>query len=107
MPSEKALALVQTVGGGDHLNPGAHAKTALQKSLAKEPCERALRKKEEPCKRASCNTKRDLLLTRTRLDPEAYHEKMKDKDTVIVDVRNHYEAEIGRFVGQEPHGFIS
>ena len=54
--SEKALSLVQTVGGGEHL------------------------------------------------DAKKYHEKMKDKDTVIVDVRNHYEAEIGRFVGQETQG---
>lgn len=33
----------------------------------------------------------------THLEPEAYHHKMCEKDTVIIDVRNHYEANIGRF----------
>lgn len=35
------------------------------------------------------------------LDPKAYHEKMSQPGTVIVDVRNHYEADIGRFDKQE------
>eukprot|EP00798_Chlamydomonas_sp_ICE-L_P013507 gene13507-19366_t len=35
------------------------------------------------------------------LEPKAYHEKMNQPGTVIVDVRNHYEAAIGRFDGQE------
>eukprot|EP01134_Creolimax_fragrantissima_P005197 CFRG5197T1 len=38
------------------------------------------------------------------LDPKDYHEKMKKADTVIIDVRNHYEADIGRFDGQEKKG---
>jgi predicted sulfurtransferase len=38
------------------------------------------------------------------LEPEDYHAKMKEKDTVIIDVRNSYEAEIGKFVGQEADG---
>mmetsp|Transcript_2188 Transcript_2188/g.4045 ORF Transcript_2188/g.4045 Transcript_2188/m.4045 type:complete len:720 (+) Transcript_2188:76-2235(+) len=33
----------------------------------------------------------------THLEPEDYHKKMCEKDTVIIDVRNHYEANIGRF----------
>eukprot|EP00804_Cyclotella_cryptica_P022233 CCRYP_017941-RC/>CCRYP_017941-RC protein AED:0.12 eAED:0.12 QI:0/0.66/0.5/1/0.66/0.5/4/1216/378 len=33
----------------------------------------------------------------THLEPEDYHRKMCEKDTVIIDVRNHYEANIGRF----------
>jgi predicted sulfurtransferase len=31
------------------------------------------------------------------LEPSDYHKKMAEKDTVIIDVRNHYEANIGRF----------
>jgi predicted sulfurtransferase len=38
------------------------------------------------------------------LPPKEYHAKMKETNTVIVDVRNSYEAEIGKFVGQEGHG---
>ena len=33
----------------------------------------------------------------THLEPSDYHKKMCEKDTVIIDVRNHYEANIGRF----------
>ena len=33
----------------------------------------------------------------THLEPTDYHLKMQEKDTVIIDVRNHYEANIGRF----------
>ena len=35
------------------------------------------------------------------LDPLQYHEKLKESNTVVIDVRNHYEAAIGRFDGQE------
>jgi predicted sulfurtransferase len=38
------------------------------------------------------------------LRPKEYHKKMQEKDTVIVDVRNSYEAEIGKFIGQEEEG---
>ncbi|GMI24705.1 hypothetical protein TeGR_g1883, partial [Tetraparma gracilis] len=38
------------------------------------------------------------------LEPKEYHEKMKEKNTVIVDVRNAYEAEIGNFTGQGAGG---
>ena len=38
------------------------------------------------------------------LKPKEYHQKMQEKETVIIDVRNSYEAEIGRFVGQEKEG---
>jgi predicted sulfurtransferase len=34
------------------------------------------------------------------LDPKDYHEKMKQPNTVIIDVRNSYEADIGKFTGQ-------
>ena len=36
--------------------------------------------------------------TGVHLEPEDYHVKMGEKDTVIIDVRNHYEANIGKFV---------
>ena len=35
------------------------------------------------------------------LDAIKYHEMLKKKNTVVIDVRNHYEAVIGRFDGQE------
>lgn len=31
------------------------------------------------------------------LEPQDYHRKMTEDDTVMIDVRNHYEAQIGRF----------
>lgn len=31
------------------------------------------------------------------LEPAAYHQKMTEADTVMIDVRNHYEAQIGHF----------
>lgn len=34
------------------------------------------------------------------LDAKDYHEMLKQKNTVVIDVRNHYEAAIGRFDGQ-------
>jgi chemotaxis protein histidine kinase CheA len=34
----------------------------------------------------------------THLEPKEYHEKLAQENTVIIDVRNHYEANIGRFV---------
>jgi hypothetical protein len=33
----------------------------------------------------------------THLEPKEYHRKMCEPDTVVIDVRNHYEANIGRF----------
>ena len=35
--------------------------------------------------------------TGTHLEPQQYHDKMKDNNTVVIDVRNHYEAAIGHF----------
>mmetsp|Transcript_10068 Transcript_10068/g.24446 ORF Transcript_10068/g.24446 Transcript_10068/m.24446 type:complete len:736 (+) Transcript_10068:65-2272(+) len=32
------------------------------------------------------------------LEPKDYHKKLAESNTVIIDVRNHYEASIGRFV---------
>jgi hypothetical protein len=34
----------------------------------------------------------------THLEPEDYHKKISESNTVVIDVRNHYEAAIGRFV---------
>lgn len=34
------------------------------------------------------------------LDAKEYHEMLKKSDAVVIDVRNHYEAAIGRFDGQ-------
>ena len=34
------------------------------------------------------------------LDAKEYHEMLKQKNAVVIDVRNHYEAAIGRFDGQ-------
>ena len=39
----------------------------------------------------------------THLDARDFHRKLEEKDTVVVDVRNHYEAAIGRFDGQQHH----
>jgi hypothetical protein len=33
----------------------------------------------------------------THLEPQDYHAKMQESDTVMIDVRNHYEAAIGHF----------
>tara|TARA_R110002050_G_scaffold194100_3_gene329039 strand:+ start:2203 stop:2565 length:363 start_codon:yes stop_codon:yes gene_type:complete len=35
------------------------------------------------------------------LPPDEYHKKMEEKDTVIIDVRNKYECDIGRFTPPE------
>lgn len=41
----------------------------------------------------------------THLEPKDYHQKLGESNTVIIDVRNHYEAAIGRFVPpSEGHG---
>ena len=36
-------------------------------------------------------------MTGVHLEPKDYHEKMTEDNTVIIDVRNHYEAAIGKF----------
>ena len=41
------------------------------------------------------------------LDAKAYHEMLKKENTVVIDVRNHYETIIGRFDGQESVGGAS
>ena len=33
----------------------------------------------------------------THLEPAAYHKKLAERNTVVIDVRNHYEAAIGHF----------
>jgi predicted sulfurtransferase len=35
--------------------------------------------------------------TGVHLDPKDYHQKLAESDTVVIDVRNHYEAAIGHF----------
>ncbi|KAL7559034.1 hypothetical protein ACA910_016376 [Epithemia clementina (nom. ined.)] len=37
----------------------------------------------------------------THLEPKDYHAKMAESNAVLIDVRNHYEAAIGRFVPPE------
>ncbi|GMH49100.1 hypothetical protein TrVE_jg11108 [Triparma verrucosa] len=39
----------------------------------------------------------DIDNTAVHLDPKEYADKMKEKDTVIIDVRNYYESQIGSF----------
>lgn len=39
-----------------------------------------------------------MAYTGKHLEPHEYHEKMTKENTVIIDVRNHYEAAIGQFV---------
>ena len=42
-----------------------------------------------------------LVTSRARhVEADEYHELMNDKDAVIIDVRNSYEADIGKFTGQ-------
>lgn len=38
------------------------------------------------------------------LDPKEYHEMLNNSNAVVIDVRNHYEAAIGRFDGQMEQG---
>jgi len=38
------------------------------------------------------------------LEPKDYHKKLAESNTVIIDVRNHYEAAIGRFVPPSEQG---
>jgi UPF0176 protein len=41
----------------------------------------------------------DLDLAGEHLSAEAFHEAIEDSETLVVDVRNHYESEVGRFEG--------
>jgi predicted sulfurtransferase len=41
------------------------------------------------------------------LEPEEYHTKLAEPNTVVIDVRNNYESEIGRFAKQEKIGGAS
>lgn len=38
-----------------------------------------------------------IKMTGVHLEPKEYHKKMMEDETVIIDVRNHYEAAIGKF----------
>lgn len=40
----------------------------------------------------------------THVDAKAFHSLLEKESTVVIDVRNHYEAAIGRFDGQEQKG---
>lgn len=41
----------------------------------------------------------DVTNVGTHLDPEAFHEAIAEDDTIVVDMRNHYESRIGHFEG--------
>jgi predicted sulfurtransferase len=43
----------------------------------------------------------------THLEPKDYHMKLAQDNTVIIDVRNHYEANIGRFVPPTSNSAVS
>lgn len=49
---------------------------------------------------ASSSTGKEVKGGGVHLDAIEYHEMLKRKDAVVIDVRNHYEAAIGRFDGQ-------
>ena len=38
------------------------------------------------------------------LEPEEYHAKLGEENTVVIDVRNTYESDIGRFGAQQLSG---
>lgn len=38
------------------------------------------------------------------MDPKDYHKKLGEENTVVIDVRNAYESDIGRFGGQTTEG---
>ena len=49
------------------------------------------------------------LYSGVHLEPKEYHQQLADPDTVVIDVRNHYEANIGRFdppTHGNPHKFL-
>ena len=49
------------------------------------------------------------LYSGVHLEPQQYHQQLADPDTVVIDVRNHYEANIGRFdppAHGNPHKFL-
>ena len=49
------------------------------------------------------------LYSGVHLEPQQYHQQLADPDTVVIDVRNHYEANIGRFdppAKGNPHKFL-
>jgi len=41
--------------------------------------------------------------TGVHLDPKNFHKMLEEDGTVVIDVRNHYEAALGRFDGQQRH----
>lgn len=41
----------------------------------------------------------DLSNVGTRLEPKVFHQLLSDPEAVVVDMRNHYESEVGRFEG--------
>ncbi len=41
----------------------------------------------------------DLQKAPRHLSPEAFHRALDETDTIVVDMRNHYESEVGRFKG--------
>lgn len=41
----------------------------------------------------------DITNVGTHLEPEDFHKAMEDPETIVVDMRNHYESRIGKFEG--------
>lgn len=41
----------------------------------------------------------DLSNGPARISPEVFHKALEDKNAIVVDMRNHYESEVGRFKG--------
>ena len=73
--------------------PMSHLIAMILSSCLEEIPYRGSRVANEPYAKAKVS-----LFTRgTHLEPKLYHEKLAESDTVVIDVRNHYEAKIGRF----------
>ena len=73
----------------DNLSPDRHFKD-LKLIPVKELVFYGIREAEAP-----------LQMGGTHLSAEEFHDKLAQENTVVVDVRNHYEADIGRFDGQQ------
>jgi len=73
----------------DDLPPDRHFKE-LRVIPVEELVFYGIREKDAACKEGGVH-----------LDAKDYHEMLKKENAVVIDVRNHYEAVIGRFDGQE------
>jgi predicted sulfurtransferase len=73
----------------DHLSPDRHFKD-LKLLPVKELVFYGIGEKQAPLRKGG-----------THLSAADFHAKLAQANTVVVDVRNHYEADIGRFDGQQ------